>query len=110
MILTDPPSRARGLEQLLLTAADRPVAKLPLDDLQPLLDLVLVHAGAVAAQEELADVGRDRILPRKLPDQVLADDVPVEGVRGDLVEAIHFHSVSTSPSRAKPPGQRLDQN
>ena len=47
-----------GLEQFLLAAADRPVAELPLDDLQALLDLVLVHAGAVAAQEELADVGR----------------------------------------------------
>ena len=54
-----------GLEEFLLTAADGSVAELPLDDLQPLLDLVLVHAGAVTAQEELADVGRDGVLPRR---------------------------------------------
>ena len=55
-----------GLEQFLLAAADRPVAQLPLDDLQALLDLLLVHAGAVAAQEELADIGGHGVLPGEL--------------------------------------------
>ena len=62
MILTEPVSRARDLNSSSSPRADRPVAQLPLDDLQPFLDLLLVGAGAVAAEQELADVGRHRVL------------------------------------------------
>ena len=55
----DPPLLAgAGLEQLLLAGADRPVLHRALDDLQALGDLVRVGGGAVAAEQELADVGR----------------------------------------------------
>ncbi len=39
-----------GLEQFLLPAADRPVPKLPLNNLQSFLDFFLVDAGTVTAQ------------------------------------------------------------
>ena len=92
MILTEPGLSGPGLEQLLLAAPHGPVAKLPLDDLQPFLDLLLVGAGTVATEQELADVGRHGILPRELPHQVLADDVPVEGIGTELIQVIEFHS------------------
>ena len=66
MSLTVPCSRARGLEQLLLAGAHGPLAHLALDDLQPLGDLLLVGAGAVAAEQELADVGRHGVLALEL--------------------------------------------
>ena len=84
MILTVPGFAGTGLEQFFLAAADGPVAKLPLDDLQPLLNLLLVGAGTVTAQQELADVRRHRVLAGELPHQVLADDVPFKRLGGDL--------------------------
>jgi hypothetical protein len=51
----------------------------------------LVGAGAVAPEQELADVGRHRILALEAAHQVLADDEAVEGPGGDLVERVELH-------------------
>ena len=91
MSLTVPLLAGAGLEQLLLAGADRPVPQLPLDDLQALGDLLLVGAGAVAAEQELADVGRHRVLALELAGEVLADDEARERLGGDPVEAVELH-------------------
>ncbi len=75
----------------LLTAPDGPVAKLPFDNLQPFLDLLLVGAGAIPTEQELTDIRGHGILPGELPHQVLADDVPVEGIGTKLIQVIEFH-------------------
>ena len=80
MILTEPVSRARALNSSsspLRTARSRSCRS---TICRPFLDLLLVDAGTVPPQQELADIGRHRVLPGELPHQVLADDVPVEGV------------------------------
>ena len=63
--------------------------------LQPLGDLLVVGAGAVAAEQELADVGRDRVLALELQRQVLADDVAVERLGRDPVERVQLHLLSS---------------
>ena len=94
------------LEQLMGAGAHGPVAELALDDLEALGDLVGVGAGAVAAEQELADVGRDRVLALELEGQVLADDEAVERLGRDLVEALisSFDIVlAPSPCHRPPP-------
>ena len=76
--LTEPVLAALALNSLLLAGADGPVPELPLDDLQPFGDLLLVGAGAVAAEQEL---DRRRSAPgtgANIAHQILADDVAVE--------------------------------
>ena len=96
------------LEDLLIAGPHRPAPELPLDDGQPLLDLPVVDAGAVAPQQELDHVGRDRVLPRVAPHQVLAHQVAGEGVRGQRVQAIHrdrLVHVSTPTRTGEPAGR-----
>lgn len=76
--------------------AHRAAFELALDDLQALLDLALVGAGAIAPEQELADVGGHRILALETAHQILADDEAVECLGGDLVECVELHgSIST---------------
>ena len=86
--MTGPVSRARALKSSSSPARTVRSLQLLLDDLQALGDLVLVGAGAVAAEQELADVGRHRVLARVLAHEVLADEVAVEDRRGELVEMV----------------------
>jgi hypothetical protein len=85
-----------GLEQLLLPGAHRAAGELALHDVQTLLDLRLVGAGAVAPEQKLAHIGRHRILALEPAYQVLADDEAVEGLGGELVECVELHG-SISP-------------
>jgi hypothetical protein len=85
------------LEQFLLAGAHRAILQLLLDDLQTFVDLVLVDARAVAAQEELDDVGRHRVLARVLAYEVFANQVTVEGRRREPVQRIQFHAHCPSP-------------
>ena len=88
---TEPFSRALRLEELLLAGADRAVLQLPLDDLQALLDLLLVHRRAVPPEQELHDIGGHRVLPAVPPHEVLANEVAVEGRSRELVQMVEFH-------------------
>ena len=85
-----------GLEQFLFAAANGPVPKLPFNDAQSFLDFLLVDAGTVAAQQELADIGWHRVLPGELPHQVFADDVAIEPFGGDFIKMVQFHCCLTS--------------
>jgi hypothetical protein len=84
-----------GLEEFFLAASDGPVAKLALDDLQALLNLVLVGAGAVTTEKELADVGGNRVLPREFAHEVFTDDVAIERTGCEPVQVIEFHCGSS---------------
>ena len=79
-----------GLEQLLLAGAHRAVLHRALDDREPLGDLVRVGGGAVPAEQELADVGRHRVLAPELLGQVLADEVALEDLGGEPVELVEL--------------------
>ena len=87
-----------GLEQFLFAGSDRPILELLFDDLQPFGDFVFVDAGAVASKQELDDIGRNRILTRVFPDEVLADEVSVEDRCSQLVELIEFNAHASSPT------------
>ena len=58
------------LEQLLVAGADGSLLHRPLDDRKALGDLVRIGRGAVPAEQELADVRRDRVLAAELLGQV----------------------------------------
>ncbi len=62
MSLTRPCSLARALNSSSSPARTVRLSSWRCDDLQALLDLLLVGAGAVAAEQELADVGGHRVL------------------------------------------------
>jgi hypothetical protein len=85
------------LEQLFLAGANRPVLQLLLDDLQPFVDLVVVDARAVAAEQELDDIGRHRVLARVLAHEVLANEVAVERCCAQPVDVVHFDAHFASP-------------
>ena len=78
------------LEQLLLAGADGPLLHRALDDRETLGDLVRVGRGAVPAEQELADVGRHRVLAAELLGEVLADEVALEDLGGELVELVEL--------------------
>jgi hypothetical protein len=67
--------------------------------------LSLSDAGTATAQQELADVRRHRVLARELAHQILADDVAIKRVGGDLVQLIELHGCPLSFARAllRPP-------
>ncbi len=66
-----------------------------LDDREALGDLVGVGRRAVAAEQELADVSRHRVLTPELLGEVLADEVAVEDLGGLLIERVQFrHHIS----------------
>ena len=79
------------LEEFLLAAADGAIPKLALYNLQPFLNFFLVDAGAISTEQELADVGGNRVLPGELPHQVFADDVSFKCLGGETVQVIEFH-------------------
>ena len=87
-----------GLEQFFLAGADGPVLELLFDDLQAFGDLLLVDARAVASKQELDHIGRNRILARVFPHEVLSDEVSVENRCGQLVELIEFYTHASSPT------------
>ena len=89
------------LEQFLLTGAHRAAGELALHDLQTLLNLRLIGAGAVAPEQELAHIGRHRILALEPAHQVLADEEAVEGLGGKFVECVELHG-SIPPKGAGP--------
>ena len=78
------------LEQLLLAGAHRALLHRALDDREALGDLVRVGRGAVPAEQELADVGRHRVLAAELLGQVLADQVALEHLGRELVELVEL--------------------
>lgn len=80
-----------GFEQLLFAGANRAELKLPLHNGEPLLNLRLLDARAVASEQKFRHVVRDRILALESAHQVLADQVPIEGRRSDAVQRIEFH-------------------
>ena len=84
------------LEQLLLAGADGLFAELALDDLQAFGDLLLVHRGAVAAQQKLGHVGRHGVLPLELAHQVLAHHIAFEGRGSNRIDGVQWlaHEVS----------------
>ena len=77
------------LEDLLLGGADRAPFELVLHDLEALIDLVLLDARAVPAQQKLDDVGGDGILAGVAPHQVLSHEVAGEGLVGLAVQGVH---------------------
>ena len=78
------------LEQLLLAGADGSLLHRPLDDREALGDLVGIGRGAVPAEQELADVRRDRVLAAELLGEVLAYEVALEDVGGEPVELVEL--------------------
>ena len=82
-------ARAR-LEQLLLAGAHGALLHRPLDDRKALGDLVGIGRGAVPAEQELADVGRDRVLAAELLGEVLAYEVALEDFGGEPVELVEL--------------------
>ena len=78
------------LEELLLAGADGALLHRALDDLEALGDLVGIGRRAVAAEQELADVRRHRVLAAELLGQVLADEVALEDLGGELVELVEL--------------------
>ena len=84
MILTVPCSRARDLNSSSSPARTVRSLQLALDDGQPFRDVRLVGGGAVAAEQELAHIGRHWILAAELLGEVLPDDVAVECLGGEL--------------------------
>ena len=90
MILTRPFSRARDLNsssspaRTVRSFIERSTIS------EPLGDLVGVGGGAVPAEEELADVGRHRVLASELLGQVLPDEVALEGLGGEPVELVEL--------------------
>ena len=92
MIRTAPVSRARDLNSSSSPARTVRSRQLLLDDLQPLGDLLLVGGGAVAAEQELADIGRHRVLAAELPHEVLAHDKTRERFGGLAVQIVKFHA------------------
>ena len=91
MSLTVPRSRARDLNSSCSPARTVRSCSWLLDDLEALGDLVLVRARAVAAQQELAHVGRDRVLALELQGQVLADDAARERLGCEPIERVELH-------------------
>src|SRR5262249_42897129 len=85
-----------GLEQFLLARPHGAVGELPLHHLQPLGDLSLVGAGAVAAEQELDHVGRHGVLSLEAAHKVLADEIPFKGRRGLPVDGIQLHVHSSA--------------
>ena len=86
---TEPCFAGPRLEDLLLGGADRAPFELVLHDLEAFIDLVLLHARAVPAQQKLDDVGGDRILAGVAPHQVLPHQVAGEGFVGLAVQGVH---------------------
>ena len=78
------------LEELLLAGANGAFLHRALHHLEPGGDLVGVGGGAVAAEQELADVGRDRVLAAELLGEVLLDEVAVEHLGGERVEFVEL--------------------
>ena len=78
------------LEQLLFAGTDGAVLHRLLHHLESGGDLVGVGGCAIAAEHELADVCRDRVLPAELLGEVLLDEVAVECLGGELVELVEF--------------------
>ena len=66
-----------SLEKLFFPGFDRSRFELPLDDLETLINLVLLGAGAVPAEQKLDHIGRHWKLAAKRPDQILPDQVPL---------------------------------
>ena len=79
------------LEQLGLTGSDGPLLHRALHHLQTSRDLVAVGGRAVAAEQELSDVGRDRVLAAELLREILLDEESVECIGGEGVEIVEFH-------------------
>src|SRR5207248_1640392 len=68
-------------------------AHLALDDAEPLVDLVFVRRGAVAADQELADVRRHRILALEPNGEVLSHEIALESGGCLLIELVeHCHA------------------
>ena len=74
-----------GLEQLFIAGPNGAILELPLDDGNAFPDLVLVDRGAVAAQQELHDIGWHRVLPAVLAHEILAHEIAIEHRCGQLV-------------------------
>ena len=67
------------LEELLFAGANGSVRQQSANDLEALFDLFGIGGGAVATDEELADVGRNRVGTLELLREVLAHHVALEG-------------------------------
>jgi hypothetical protein len=78
-----------GLEELFVARPDGAALELAFYQRKALLDFFLVRAGAVTTEEELHDVGRERVGLRVLAHKVLADEVALEGGGGDIVYGVH---------------------
>ena len=101
-----------GLEQLMFPGADCLFTELTLDNLEAFGDFLVVHRGAVAAQEKFGDVGRNRILPLEFAHEILAHHVAFKGFCGNRIDGVQLlaHQVilqvwwtgNRSPARTNP--------
>ena len=87
-----------ALEEFFIAGADGAVGELLVDDHQTLLNLLGVGRSAVSAEEKLHHVAGHRIVPRVSADEVLADEVAVEGARGHLIESVEYECHVLAPT------------
>src|SRR5262245_12290478 len=80
----------------MLAGADRLLTKLTLDNLEPFGDLLVIHRGAITAQEKFRDVCRNRILSLEFAHEIFAHHVAFEGFGGYRIDGIQLltHNVN----------------
>src|ERR1017187_1776324 len=66
------------------------LTKLTLDNLEAVGDFLVVHRGAIAAQEKFGDVGRDRILSLEFAHEILAHHVALKGFCGNRIDGVQL--------------------
>jgi hypothetical protein len=76
------------LEHLLLSGAHAAVLELLINDLQPLFDFRFGCGGAIAAEQELDDIGRNGICSGIAADQVFADDEAFKGACAHMIPKV----------------------
>src|SRR5690554_2886675 len=86
-----------GLEQLLFTRLYRAGFKLPLNNLQPFINLFLVGACAVPPQQKLHHVGRHRKLAAEGSHQVFTHQVAIQCGYRFVINLIQHHHTSPPP-------------
>src|ERR1700739_976708 len=74
----------------MFPGADCLFTELTLDNLEAVGDFLVLYRGAVAAQEKLGDVGRNRILPLEFAHESLAPHVASKGFCANRIDGIQL--------------------
>ena len=77
-----------SFEKLMFASSNGLFTELTLDNLEPCGDLLVVYRGAVATQEKLGDVGRNRILTLEFTHKIFANHVAFKGFGRDCIDSV----------------------